>query len=168
MQERRADSVVRIVAPGVALGASRADHEPLKSLAGESVADRYCAWRGASAQRYVASIFPVDPAAADGGLPEFEGFVLIAVARREVARRILLARAVERASDARTAVARGLAEGADEWHVHFLAETPSARAGVVVDLCRRHLAAGSGPTLAPVLAPMPASRASSPLLRLAS
>jgi hypothetical protein len=102
------------------------------------MAGRFCAWRGASDQRYVASVYPVDRGAGDMGLPEFESFVLIAVARDAKGRRIVAVTAIERASERGPALASGLGGGAQEWHVHFLAEDRAGRAAMVADLRARH------------------------------
>ncbi|MGC1556556.1 MAG: hypothetical protein WA745_03305, partial [Methylovirgula sp.] len=53
----------------------------LKSLSGSPLAGRFHAWHGASGRRYVCSVFPLDPAAPDAGLPQFAGAVVLAVLR---------------------------------------------------------------------------------------
>ncbi len=111
----------------------------LASVASGPLSGRFCAWRGFSDSRYVTSIYAVDRAADDSGLPDFEAFVVIAVARSGLGRRIVGVAAIERPSERRAALALGLSQGADEWHVHFLAEDRMARAAMVADLRARHL-----------------------------
>lgn len=110
----------------------------LASLRDGALSSRYCAWRGASDRRYVASVYAVDRDALDAGLPAFESFVLMAVARGPLGRRILAVSAIERIGDLSSALALGVAQGAQEWHVHFLAEDRRERLAMVADLRERH------------------------------
>ena len=110
----------------------------LASLAATPMAGRFCAWRGASDRRYVASVYQIDRSAQDAGLPAFDAFILMAVARGNLGRRILEVATIERASDRRAVLASALSCGADEWHVHLLAEDRRERASMVADLRTRH------------------------------
>ena len=91
---------------------------------------RFTSWRGRSGKRYVASVFSVSDEAALG----FADAVMIAVSAD---RHVLVARdsgpfGIEAAMTRwRDAV---LAAGADEIHVHLLAETAEARRSAVADL----------------------------------
>ena len=122
---------------------SREADGALASLAGGPLAGRFCAWRGVSGRRYVATVHPLDRAADGCGLPDYDAFVLIAVgggpASGTAERRILDIATIERAADRRAALARGLARGANEWHVHFLADDRRARAAMIDDVSARHL-----------------------------
>lgn len=102
------------------------------------LARRFCAWRGVSGRRYVASVFSLGP---EGPDPDLGACVLIAVRNDALGRRVVDVTAIERTRDALPAALRGRAAGANEWHVHMLGETRSARALIVDDLRRRHCAA---------------------------
>ena len=110
----------------------------LSDLGGIRQADLFCAWRGASARRYVVSVYPVDRDVLEAGLPHFDAFVLVSVRWEGRVRRPLAIVAIERASDRRLAVAEALSLGAEEWHLHLLAESRLARADVLRDLRLRH------------------------------
>ena len=99
---------------------------------------RYHAWRGVSGTRYTTSIFPVDHAATDGGLPAFDGFVLIPVVRRDGTSHPLDVVAVETEAERCRAMVSSLAQGVSEWHVHFLADDVARRRAAVGDLLDRH------------------------------
>ena len=118
--------------------ASEPDEAPLASLKASFLGRRYHAWRGLSGVRYTTSIFPVDHAADDEGLPSFEAFVLMSVVRSSGVSRLVDAVAVETDADRSTAIASGIARGASEWHVHLLAEGAWRRRAAVDDLLARH------------------------------
>jgi hypothetical protein len=109
----------------------------LKCLAGSPLATRFHAWRGASGRRYVCSVFPLDPAAPDAGLPQFAG-VVIAVARAADGwRRLVSMSRCEPDADpgARDSfVVEARAAGACEWHVHLLASEASQQRLALADL----------------------------------
>lgn len=111
---------------------------PLESLAGGSLASRFHAWRGASGQRYICSVFPADPSAPDGGLPDFVDAIAIAVGcDRAGNRRCISLFLCDGALDPieRDAfVAAGLAEGAVEWHFHLLALDVQKRRAAAQDI----------------------------------
>lgn len=111
------------------------DEGPLAALQGSAYGGRFCAWRGISGQRYVASVLPLDAIDAD---LDFEPCVLIAVGRKGLGRRVVDVTPVERASDWRWARTKGRALGAIEWHVHMLAVDPTMRADAAEDLRQRH------------------------------
>lgn len=100
------------------------------------LAGRFCAWRGASDRRYIATVVPVDRSRHEAGLPDGDRFVLVAVAK-SASRRVLSVRVVERSSDRRGVIAAALAAGADEWHIHPLVENRAAEM-IVADLRARH------------------------------
>ena len=129
-RQRGTDRVVSLPAGSASLAALR----------GEPLSSRFHGWRGASGRRYVTSIYPVDLSASDAGLPDFAAFVLVCVSRAGDSVRSVWITTIEQSADRRHAIARGLAEGAGEWHVHLLAGTRCERAAVTVDLIARHAA----------------------------
>ena len=118
--------------------AAEPDEAPLASLQASFLSRRYHAWRGLSGVRYTTSIFPVDHAADDEGLPPFEAFVLISVARSGGVSRLVDTVAIETDADRSAAITSGIARGASEWHVHLLAEGAWRRRAIVDDLLARH------------------------------
>ena len=107
------------------------------SLAEASVASRFHLWCGQSGRRYVTSVFAADATSPEAGLPELEGASVIPTRRGTTTSRVPLGVfRIERSADRRAAVLCGLAEGADEWHVHLLATTSAAREAALVDLRR--------------------------------
>ena len=114
------------------------DDAPLACLAVSPLGARYHAWHGASGARHTTSVFPVERAATDAGLPAYDGFVLVTVTRRDGALHFLDAVAIETEADRARAVARGLARTAGEWHVHLLASDAHRRRAVVGDILDRH------------------------------
>ena len=115
---------------------ARVDESPLACLMASSLGARYHAWHGASGRRYTTSIFPVHQASDGGGLPTFEGVVLIAVLREGTVLRPVHIMAMETAADRK--VASSLARGASEWHIHLLAGDVQRRRSIVEDLRERH------------------------------
>ena len=128
----RQSPAVEVLARGIASEA------PLASLRDEPIASCFHAWMGASGRRYVASVYRLDPSSPKAGLPDFDGFVLIPVAKRGVVRLPSTIVAIERESEKRSAIAGALAHGVSEWHVHLLAAGSAERAAVVADLAARH------------------------------
>jgi hypothetical protein len=117
--------------------ACRSSNAALKSLAGSPLAGRFRAWHGASGRRYVFSVFPLDRAAPDGGLPEFAHAVVIAVARTVDGRRLVSIRRCESGAECyarESLVLEALAAGACEWHVHLLASEAAQRRVVLADI----------------------------------
>jgi hypothetical protein len=109
----------------------------LKSLAGSPLARRFHAWHGGAGRRYVCSVFRIDPAAPDAGLPEFTQAVVLAVARRADGGRQLVALCQcgpDADPYARTSFAiEALAVGAIEWHVH-LSPSAAQRQAIIADI----------------------------------
>ena len=116
----------------------RAGDAALASLSDRAITSRFHAWLGASGRRYIVSVYALDLLLAHAGIPDFDRFVLIPVARQGLTRRPDDVIAVERESDKGFAVQRALAHGVSEWHVHLLANGRSERATVVADLAARH------------------------------
>lgn len=118
--------------------ACRPGNAALKSLAGSPLAARFHAWHGASGRRYVCSVYPLDPAAPDAGLPEFAQAVVIAVARTANGRRHLVSIGPsDSREDSRARecfVLEALAAGAGEWHVHLLAGEATRRRAALADI----------------------------------
>ncbi len=112
------------------------DEAPLVGL-GHPFAGRFHAWYGRARQRYVTSVFQIDPAAPAAGLPDLGAAVLIAVKRDGGGRTITGLVAIERLSDWARAVVSLYDEAAskpDEWHVHLIAPDRAARAAMIADL----------------------------------
>jgi hypothetical protein len=116
-------------APGSALepdkgAASRG--QPLGALQASHLLDRFYAWRGASGERYICSIFSLEE---EGVIAGFSQAVAIGVAREAGSRRpVCLLSAREFASEDGRAIrveARDL--GVAEWHVHFGADDAGLR-----------------------------------------
>lgn len=99
-----------------------------KSLGSE----RFCAWRGLSGQRYVASIYRFDDC------PDYENVVALAVRRDPDGRRTVLAALDLGAFPIMAlngeAMRAAREQGANEVHLHLLAETAGARAAAIDDL----------------------------------
>lgn len=119
------------------------DESPVAGLLDDGLATRFHAWFGGSGRRYLASVFPLDRDADDLGLPDFGGFVVLAVGLRGSARRALSINAVETGRDRHRAIRAALALGAEQWHVHLLGAGPAARAAIVADLALRHAKAAT-------------------------
>jgi hypothetical protein len=83
--------------------------------------ERMHAWRGASGQRYVVSVYPPEAA------PDYEDAVVLHIARASDSRRIL------RIVDDQDCVFAQPGD-ADEVHVHLMARGAAARAALIADL----------------------------------
>lgn len=126
--------------------ADRHGNAALEGLAGGALAARFHAWRGSSGQRYVCSVFPVNAAEPDAGLPDFTEAVVIAAACAGDGRRHLVALcqcetgANPYARD--SFIIEALAAGASEWHIHLLASEVTQRRAAIADIdaMRRRLA----------------------------
>ena len=114
------------------------DESPVAGLLDDGLAAKFHAWFGGSGRRYLASVFTVERDAEDLGLPDFGGFVLIAVGLRGAARRALAITAIETGQARHRSARAGLALGAEQWHVHLLGIDSVARAAIVADLVLRH------------------------------
>jgi hypothetical protein len=110
----------------------------LESLAGGALAERFHAWHGGSGRRYICTVFPVNHADPEAGLPDFSGAVVIAVAcEANGARRPVALCQCERGANpyAREPfIIDALAGGASEWHVHLLATEMTQRRAVIADI----------------------------------
>ncbi len=117
---------------------------PLAGLAGTELSRRFRHWRGASGRRHLFSVFPVVPAWSSGGpasgedAPRFADAVVMAVGRdAEGTPRILALDETGPLPDLfydSSLFRAALAEGAEEVHVHLLADGPAARSAVLRDL----------------------------------
>ncbi|MBN9061707.1 MAG: hypothetical protein BGP06_20850 [Rhizobiales bacterium 65-9] len=94
--------------------------------------ERFCAWRGLSGQRYVTSIYRF------ADCPDYENVVALAVRRDGDGRRTILAGLdlgafpIVALNGETMRAARE--QGANEIHLHLLADTPAARAAAIDDL----------------------------------
>lgn len=94
--------------------------------------ERFCAWRGLSGRRYVTSIYRFSDC------PDYEHVVALAVRRDSDGRRTVLAGVdlgafpIVALNGAAMAAARE--QGANEVHLHLLADTADARSAAIEDL----------------------------------
>src|SRR5579872_4891832 len=106
---------------------------PLVSLAGGTMASRFHAWHGASGRRYICSVFAVDGADPQSGLPDFAEAIALAIGEDEGhGRRCLSIFLFDGSTNlaARDAfVASAVAAGAVAWHIH-LADDPHERLAI--------------------------------------
>jgi hypothetical protein len=119
-------------APSTAPHLAEAEAEPLAALAGEALSPRFCAWRGASGRRYIASVYEA------GACPAYCDAALIAVAADADGRRRILALAdtgvfpepvVARLAETLRPLAERL-----EFHLHLLAASSAERRAALDDL----------------------------------
>jgi hypothetical protein len=106
---------------------------PLASLTRTGLDKLFHSWLGASGRRYICSVYAL------GDAPAFDCHraVIVAVRRDGSGAAFLFAfspSAEEAADDLRFWTRRARACGANEWHVHLLAETPEERALMLDDL----------------------------------
>ena len=109
-----------------------AEGERLAALADDALSPRFCAWRGASGRRYIASVYEADLC------PAYCDAALIAVAAYAGGRRRILALAdtgvfpepvVARLAQTLAPLAERL-----EFHLHLLAANPADRRAALDDL----------------------------------
>lgn len=111
-------------------GRGQAGYAALRARIADS--GRFCAWRGLTGRRYMASIYGFDDC------PDYENVVALAVRRNPDGRRAILAGVdlgafpIIALNDAAMRAARE--QGANEIHLHLLADTPEARAAAIEDL----------------------------------
>jgi len=119
-------------APPTAPHFAESEPEALAALADEPLSPRFCAWRGASGRRYIASVYDA------GACPAYCDATLIAVAVDPDGRRRIVALAdtgvfpepvVARLAHSLAPLFRRL-----EFHLHLLAETAAARRAALDDL----------------------------------
>ena len=113
-------------------------NQPLVGLVGSDLSRRFLHWRGASGRRYLFSIFPVHRARSIDEASRFHDAVVLAVVRDAVGeRRILVADETGPLPDLFYTSARlrdAVAAGANEIHVHLLAEGAAGRAALLRDI----------------------------------
>ncbi len=143
MQHSAAATLSRPVAAPAAplIRPMAASAAPLAGLAGTELSRRFRHWRGASGRRHLFSVFPLGSA---GGptpgddAPRFADAVVMAVGRdAEGIPRIFALDETGPFPDlfyGGSLFRAALAEGADEVHVHLLADGPAARSAVLRDL----------------------------------
>ena len=119
-------------APPTAPRMAEAEAEPLAALADEPLSPRFCAWRGASGRRYIASVYEAR------ACPAYCDAALIAVAIAADGRRRILALAdtgvFPEPVVARLARTPAPAAGRLELHLHLLAATAAERRAALDDL----------------------------------
>lgn len=119
-------------APPTAPHFAEADAEPLAALIDEPLSPRFCAWRGASGRRYIASVYEAC------ACPAYCDAALIAVAVDPDGRRRILALAdtgvFPEPVVARLAQTHAPIAGRLEFHLHLLAETSAERRAALDDL----------------------------------
>ena len=111
---------------------------PLAGLAGSDLAGRFRHWRGLSGRRYLFSVFPLGARPALDRLPRYEQAVILAVRRdQDGTRTILLAADTGPMPDVLFGghgLHDAIASGANEIHMHLLADDGRARLAIVDDL----------------------------------
>jgi hypothetical protein len=107
------------------------DNRPLASLARTGLEKMFHSWIGASGRRYVCSVYSLsEPPAFD-----YRRAIVAAIRRTRTGAAIAFVFEPHESDDFNLWARRARAAGAEEWHVHLLADTPDARAFVVRDLC---------------------------------
>lgn len=125
--------------PAAAAAPHAAPHAaPLAGLAGTDLSRRFRHWRGASGRRHLFSVFPLGEPAPGEDAPRFADAVVMAVGRDAAGSpRILALDETGPLPDLfydSAPFRAALARGADEVHVHLLADGPAARSAVLRDL----------------------------------
>lgn len=119
-------------APPTAPHLAESEPEPLAALEDEPLSPRFCAWRGASGRRYIASVYPA------GVCPAYCDAALIAVSLGRDGRRRIVALAdtgpFPEPVVARLAKTLAAATEQLEFHLHLLAETAAERRAALDDL----------------------------------
>jgi hypothetical protein len=102
---------------------------PLPALCRDapSMAGRFRRWSGASGRSYLVSVFPIDDC------PDYVDAVIVAV-DRDSARRVWVGDSGDAGPALRRVLAAAQRQGADEVHLHLLAQDAAARAAAVRDL----------------------------------
>lgn len=129
---------MQLVAAATRPRPTAASAAPLAGLAGTDLSRRFRHWRGASGKRHLFSVFPVSEPAPGEEAPRFADAVVMAVGRDAAGTpRILALDETGPLPDLfydSAPFRSALARGAEEIHVHLLAESPAARAAVLRDL----------------------------------
>ena len=97
-------------------------HEALRIACGAALAQRFHVWRGASGRRYVVSAY------APSTVPDYRDVIALAVGRGRDGRLAILGAAITGDDP------MSLFPGAEEIHLHLLAQDPAARRAVLADL----------------------------------
>ncbi len=97
-------------------------HEALRIACGPALAQRFHVWRGTSGRRYVVSAY------APSTVPDYRDVIALAVGRGRNGRLAILGAAVTGEDPV------ALFPGAEEIHLHLLAQDPTARRVVLADL----------------------------------
>lgn len=123
-------------------------HRPLASLSRTGLENLFCTWLGASGRRYICSVYPLDaPPPVD-----WRRALVAAVRHDGAGARILFLFQPGPAAESdnfRWWTRRGTSCGAQEWHVHLLAETAEERAFILRDLSARPALAANPPSAFP-------------------
>ena len=116
--------VMTSLPPARPAGASRVPpaHEALRIACGPALAQRFHVWRGTSGRRYVVSAY------APSTMPDYRDVIALAVGRGRNGRLAILGAAVTGEDPL------ALFPGAEEIHLHLLAQDPAARRAVLADL----------------------------------
>jgi len=114
---------------------------PLASLSGGRLSQKFQAWQGGSGQRYICSVFALHDSAAMDMVAAYSDAVVLIV-RRDLAGVPTLVAIGDTGAWPElfwhgTDFAAMRAGGADEVHIHLMAETASARQSVMDDLLAR-------------------------------
>jgi hypothetical protein len=117
-------------APPTAPHFAETEAEPLAALADEPLSPRFCAWRGASGRRYIASVYEAR------ACPAYCDAALIVVAADADGRRRIVALADTGAfpEPVVARLARTPTAGRLELHLHLLAATTAERRAALDDL----------------------------------
>lgn len=94
-------------------------------------ADHYVFWRGQSSRRYLTTVYALDD------VPDYSGVVMLLVRRLPSGQReALFIEQLEApfTADTSSLIEKARRHGANEVHLHFLAQTPAARRSAMFDL----------------------------------
>jgi hypothetical protein len=106
----------------------------LAALVRTGLEDLFRVWAGASGRRYICSVYPL------GEPPAFDcGRAIVAAVRKSAAGGAAIVfvfqpGAADEADELRRWAQKARQRGANEWHVHLLAESPAARQFAARDL----------------------------------
>ena len=128
--------------PGFAAGVTAASRQPdadqpLAGLAGSPLSDRFRHWSGLSGKRYLFSTFRLPARDPMADVPRYADTVVLAVRRREDGSRTILLVAdtgpvPDLVFDGQS-MREALASGANELHMHLLADRVASRQAIVND-----------------------------------
>ena len=116
---------------------SRDGDAPLAALAGSHLAGRFRHWRGLSGRRYLFSVFPLTSPRSLERLPRYEQTVILAIRRdQDGTRTVLLATdtgSIPEVVFGGHVLRHSIALGANEIHMHLLADDGESRRAIVDD-----------------------------------